>query len=169
VHAAVAIWALSWGSIAGTVSVGGLPFTCNPVSDLISMRSRLIRPQQHLPKVWVLGVCRVSCAPYLSGCLAALRVCPKFRLPKFDDARILGSCFLPSLRRGWKIPGRDCHIGLSSHSLGSGGVLGLFLKLNGVLLVLLADLVELPHVLEEVGASLKSDEKLGFLAITSVV
>ena len=54
-------------------------------------------------------------------------------------------------------------------SLSSGGVLGLFLKLAGVLLVFLADLVKLPHVLEEIGASLKSDEKLGLLAVASVV
>lgn len=55
------------------------------------------------------------------------------------------------------------------YSLGSGGVLGLFLKLAGVLLVFLTDLVELPHVLKEVGASLESDEKLGLLAVASVV
>ena len=54
-------------------------------------------------------------------------------------------------------------------SLGSGGVLRLFLKLAGVLLVLLTDLVELPHVLEEVGGSLEGDEKLGLLAVASVV
>lgn len=54
-------------------------------------------------------------------------------------------------------------------SLGSGGVLGLFLKLVGVLLVFFTDLVELPHVLEEVGASLKSDEKLGLLAVAPIV
>lgn len=94
----------------------------------------------------------------------------EIRLPKFDDARSLRSCPLHSLRRGLVVRGCDSHMGLSgSHSLGSCGVLGLFLKLNGVLLVLLSDLVELPHVLEEVGASLESDEKLGLLAITPVV
>ena len=54
-------------------------------------------------------------------------------------------------------------------SLGSGGVLRLFLKLVGVLLVFFTDLVELPHVLEEVGASLESDEKLGLLAVAPIV
>jgi hypothetical protein len=43
------------------------------------------------------------------------------------------------------------------------------LKLVGGLFVLLADLIELPHVLEEVGASLERDEKLGLLAVASVV
>lgn len=54
-------------------------------------------------------------------------------------------------------------------SLSSGGVLGLFLELVGGPFVLLADLVELPHVLEEVGASLEGDEELSLLAITPVV
>ena len=43
------------------------------------------------------------------------------------------------------------------------------MKLVGVLLVFLADLVELPHVLEEVGASLERDEKLGLLAVAPIV
>lgn len=43
------------------------------------------------------------------------------------------------------------------------------MKLAGVLFVFLADLVELPHVLEEVWASLKSDEKLRLLAVAAVV
>lgn len=43
------------------------------------------------------------------------------------------------------------------------------MQLVGSLLVLLTDLVELPHVLEEVWASLKGDEELGLLAIASVV
>ena len=43
------------------------------------------------------------------------------------------------------------------------------MKLVGGLFVLLADLVKLPHVLEKVGASFQGDEKLGFLAIASVV
>ena len=54
-------------------------------------------------------------------------------------------------------------------SLGSSGILRLFLKLVGVLLVLLADLVELPHVLKELGAPLQRNEQLGLLAITPVV
>jgi len=54
-------------------------------------------------------------------------------------------------------------------SLGSSGILRLFLKLVGVLLVFLTDLVELPHVLKELGASLQRNEKLGLLAITPVV
>ena len=54
-------------------------------------------------------------------------------------------------------------------SLSSGGVLGLFLELVGGPFVLLADLVELPHVLEEVGGSLEGDEKLGLLAVAPVV
>lgn len=54
-------------------------------------------------------------------------------------------------------------------SLGGSGVLGLFLELVGVLFVLLADLVELPHVLEEVRRSLESNEELRLLAIASVV
>ena len=40
------------------------------------------------------------------------------------------------------------------------------MKLVGVLLVFFTDLVELPHVLEEVGASLERDEKLGLLAVS---
>ena len=43
------------------------------------------------------------------------------------------------------------------------------MKLVGVLLVFFTDLVELPHVLEEVGASLESDEKLGLLAVAPIV
>ena len=53
--------------------------------------------------------------------------------------------------------------------MGLSDVLGLFLKLVGGLFVLLADLVELPHVFEEVWAPLEGDEKLCFLAIASVV
>lgn len=45
--------------------------------------------------------------------------------------------------------------------------LRLFLKLVGSLFVLLADLVELFHVLEEVWAPLESDEKLCLLAVAS--
>lgn len=37
------------------------------------------------------------------------------------------------------------------------------------LFVLLADFVKLLHVLKELGATLESDEKLGFLAVISVV
>ena len=43
------------------------------------------------------------------------------------------------------------------------------MELVGGLFVLLADLVELPHVLEEVGAPLQRDEKLSLLAVASVV
>ena len=43
------------------------------------------------------------------------------------------------------------------------------MELVGGPFVLLADLVELPHVLEEVGASLEGDEKLGLLAVAPVV
>ena len=45
--------------------------------------------------------------------------------------------------------------------------LRLFLKLVGSLFVLLTDLVELFHVLEEVWAPLESDEKLCLLAVAS--
>ena len=54
-------------------------------------------------------------------------------------------------------------------SLSRSGILGLFLELVGGLFVLLADLVEFPHVLEEVWASLERDEKLRLLAIAPVV
>ena len=47
--------------------------------------------------------------------------------------------------------------------------LRIFLNLVRSLFVLLADFVELLHVLKELGAALESDEKLGFLAVTSVV
>lgn len=57
----------------------------------------------------------------------------------------------------------------TNRSLSSSSVLGLLLELVGGLFVLLADFVELPHVLEEVGASLESNEKLGLLAVASVV
>ena len=43
------------------------------------------------------------------------------------------------------------------------------MKLAGSLFVLFANLVELLHVLEEVWASLKSDEELSLLAVPSVV
>jgi len=43
------------------------------------------------------------------------------------------------------------------------------LELVGGLFVLLANLVELPHVLEEVRAPLQGDEELGLLAVASVV
>ena len=43
------------------------------------------------------------------------------------------------------------------------------MKLVSGLFVLLTDLVKLPHVLEKVGASLEGNEKLGFLAIASIV
>ena len=43
------------------------------------------------------------------------------------------------------------------------------MELVGVLFVLLADLVELPHVLEEIRRSLESNEKLRLLAIASIV
>jgi len=56
-----------------------------------------------------------------------------------------------------------------SRSLGRSSLLGLFLHLVGGLFVLLTDFVELPHVLEEVGASLERDEKLRLLAVASVV
>ena len=49
------------------------------------------------------------------------------------------------------------------------GVLLFLLELVGGLLVLLTDLVELLHVLEEVWASLESDEKLGLLAVSASV
>ena len=44
-----------------------------------------------------------------------------------------------------------------------------FLNLVRSLFVLLADFVELLHVLKELGAALESDEKFGFLAVISVV
>ena len=43
------------------------------------------------------------------------------------------------------------------------------MKLAGSLFVLFANLVELLHVLEEVRASLKSDEELSLLAVPPVV
>ena len=43
------------------------------------------------------------------------------------------------------------------------------MKLIGGLFILLADLVELPHVLEEVGAPLQRDEELSLLAIAPIV
>ena len=43
------------------------------------------------------------------------------------------------------------------------------MKLVSVFLVFLTDLVELPHVLKELGTSLQRNEKLGLLAITPVV
>ena len=48
-------------------------------------------------------------------------------------------------------------------------VLGFFLELACRLLVLLADLVELLHVLKEVGTSLEGDEQFGFLAVVPLV
>jgi len=47
--------------------------------------------------------------------------------------------------------------------------LRIFLDLVRSLFVLLADFVEPLHVLEEIGAALESDEKLGFLAVIPVV
>ena len=134
----------------------------------------------------------------LSGSLAALRVCTKSACHSLEsEDQVIGGRIsmamvlspLPSLRSRpgtlrfsysqayvsifTTIGPRDCvspqSLGPVASSLGRGGVLGLFLKLAGVLLVFLTDLVELPHVLEEVGASLESDEKLGLLAIASIV
>ena len=139
----------------------------------------------HLSKVWVSGVCRVSCAPTLPWSLAALRVftissCRSQSHPweaRWDDAV---PSLLLSFRSGPATSRLPFRVG-SPHawclslvtskadSLGSGGVLGLFLKLVGVLLVFFTDLVELPHVLEEVGASLERDEKLGLLAVAPIV
>jgi hypothetical protein len=47
-------------------------------------------------------------------------------------------------------------------------VLGFLLQLAGSLLVQFFDLVELLHVLKEVGTSLESDEQFGFLAIAAL-
>ena len=47
-------------------------------------------------------------------------------------------------------------------------ILGLLLELVGGLFVLLTDLVELLHVLKEVGAPLQGDEKLGLLGVTAL-
>ncbi len=47
--------------------------------------------------------------------------------------------------------------------------LGILLNLVRSLFVFLADLVELLHVFEKVGASLQSDKKFGFLAVATVV
>ena len=62
-----------------------------------------------------------------------------------------------------------CTVLIRRCSLSRSGILGLFLELVGGLFVLLADLVEFPHVLEEVWASLERDEKLRLLAIAPVV
>jgi hypothetical protein len=48
-------------------------------------------------------------------------------------------------------------------------VLSLLLELAGGLFVLFTDLVELLHVLKEVGTSLESDEQFGFLAVVPLV
>ena len=72
----------------------------------------------------------------------------------------------PSVSARAKLP-RD---GLwTNSSLSGSSVLGLLLELVGGLFVLLTDLVELPHVLEELGASLERDEELRLLAVASVV
>lgn len=47
-------------------------------------------------------------------------------------------------------------------------ILGLLLELVGGLFVLLTDLVELLHVLKEVGAPLQGDEKLGLLGVAAL-
>jgi len=47
-------------------------------------------------------------------------------------------------------------------------ILRLLLELVGSLFVLLADLVELLHVLKEVGAPLQSDEKLCLLGVAAL-
>ena len=54
-------------------------------------------------------------------------------------------------------------VGLWLIGLTLGGIGCIF---GGESLVLFSDLVELPHVLEEIGASLQGDEKLGLLAIS---
>ena len=58
-----------------------------------------------------------------------------------------------------------------AHSLGGGSsrIFVLLGELRGVLFVFLADFVELPHVLKEVGTSLERNEKLCLFAVTSVV
>lgn len=47
-------------------------------------------------------------------------------------------------------------------------ILSFLLELVGVLFVLFTNLVELLHVLKEIRTSLQGDEKLGFLAISSL-
>ena len=54
-------------------------------------------------------------------------------------------------------------------SLLSGGGFALFSKSVGLFLVLFTNLIEPLHVLEEFRASLKGNEKLCFLAVSSVV
>lgn len=48
-------------------------------------------------------------------------------------------------------------------------ILSFLLELAGSLFVLFTDLVELLHVLKEVGTAFKGDEELGFLAVASLV
>ena len=59
--------------------------------------------------------------------------------------------------------------GCSVRVRGSLLVLGFLLELARSLIVLLFDLVELLHVLKEVGTSLQGDEQFGLLAVSALV
>ena len=74
-----------------------------------------------------------------------------------------------SLKEGQAGSGSASRLPRSGSLLSSGAILGFLLELVGGLFVLLANLVELPHVLEEVRAPLQGDEELGLLAVASVV
>ncbi len=104
--------------------------------------------------------CRVSCAPICRT--------PDHWIPPLSialEAATTARLALPVSEKAWL----SLQSLWTNRSLCSSSVLGLLLEFVGGLFVLLTDFVELSHVLEEVGASLESDEKLGLLAIASVV
>lgn len=104
--------------------------------------------------------CRVSCAPICRT--------PVHRIPPLSialEAATTARLALSVSEKAWL----SLQSLWTNRSLCSSSVLGLLLEFVGGLFVLFTDFVELSHVLEEVGASLESDEKLGLLAIASVV
>ena len=71
----------------------------------------------------------------------------------------------PRIRGARFEAGRD-HISSLFGLLGVGLAFRSLRVLGGKSLILFSDLIELPHVLEEIGASLQGDEKLGLLAVS---
>lgn len=71
----------------------------------------------------------------------------------------------PKIRGARLGAGRD-HISSLFGLLGVGLTFCSLRVLGGKSLILFSDLVELPHILEEIGASLQGDEKLGLLAVS---
>ena len=102
-----------------------------------------------------------ACAARLLGLTGRLRCRWRRRSPSASSSLPVRDGAISQSE--WVVARRES--GRSGRSL---VVLGLLLKLGSGLLVLLADLVELLHVLEEVGAPLEGDEELGLLGVAAL-